>query len=151
MPTKILVCIDGEPHTKHAIQWAIRLGLSLPAKVTALHVIDPYLKSYSDELYSQGRKQYKEYVDEIMQVRADRARREFAEMCQTQGLEAKFKIRHGEPVQEIVEELRKTAPNLLITGGKQLNAWGRFRSRNLPFLLQKKADTPISMLSVIAQ
>ena len=146
----ILVCIDGEPHTKHAIQWAIRLGLSLPAKVTALHVIDPYLKSYCDELYFQGRKQYMEYVDEIMQVGADRARREFAEMCQAQGLEAKFKVRHGEPVQEIVEELRQTAPHLLITGGKQLNAWGRFRSRNLPFWLQKKADTPIPMLSVIA-
>ena len=148
MSVVILVCIDGEPHTKHAIQWAIRLGLSLPAKVTALHVIDPYLKLYWDELYSQGRKQYMEYVDEIMLVRADRARRAFAEMCQTQGLEAKFKVRHGEPVQEIVEELRKTAPHLLITGGKQLNAWDRFRSRNLPFLLQKKADTPISMLSI---
>jgi hypothetical protein len=32
-----------------------------------------------------------------------------------------------------------------------LNAWGRFRSRNLPFLLRKQADTKISMLLVIAQ
>lgn len=151
MPTKILVCIDGEPHTKDAIQWAIRLGLSLPAEVTALHVIDPYLKSFCGELYAQGRKQYLEYVDEIMQVRADRARREFSEMCQTQGLDSEFMVRSGEPVQEIVEELHKTAPQLLITGGKQLNAWGRFRSRNLPFLLRKQADTKISMLLVIAQ
>jgi nucleotide-binding universal stress UspA family protein len=145
----ILVCIDGEPHSKGAIQWAIRLGLSLPAEVTALHVIDPYLKKFYNELYSQGRKRYLEYVDESLQGAADQARREFTESCQTQGLEARVKVRHGEPLQEILEELRQTVPHLLITGGKQLNAWGRFRSRSLPFRLQKKADTPISMLSVI--
>jgi hypothetical protein len=92
-----------------------------------------------------------EYVDEIMQAGADHAHKEFADMCQTQGLDAEFKVRYGEPGQEIVEELLKTAPHLLITGGKQLNAWGRFRSRNLPFWLQKKVDAPISMLSVSAE
>jgi len=145
----ILVCIDGEPHSKRAIQWAIRLGLSLPAEVTALHVIDPYLKKFYNELYSQGRKQYLEYVDESLQGAADQACREFTEMCETQGLEARFKIRHGEPLQEILEELRQTLPHMLITGGKKLNAWGRFRSRGLPFRLQKKTDTSTSMLSVI--
>ena len=151
MPVMILVCIDGEPHSKGAIQWAIRLGLSLPAEVTALHVIDPYLKKFYNELYSQGRKQYLEYVDESLQGAADQARKEFTEMCETQGLEAKFKVRHGEPLQEILEELRQTLPHMLITGGKQLNAWGRFRSRDLPFRLRKKADTSISMFSVIDQ
>jgi nucleotide-binding universal stress UspA family protein len=147
----ILVCTDGEPHSQGAMQWAIRLGLSLPADVTALHVIDPYLKKFYDELYSQGRKQYLEYVDESLQGVADQARREFTEMCQTEGLEASFKVRHGEPLQEILEELRQAAPHLLITGGKRLNAWGRFRSRRLPSRLRKKAGTPISMLSVIEQ
>ena len=147
----ILVCIDGEPHSKKAIQWAIRLGLSLPAEVTALHVVDPYLKKFYNELYSQGRKQYLEYVDESLQGAADQACKEFTEMCETQGLKARFKIRHGEPLQEILEELRQTLPHMLITGGKQLNAWGRFRSRGLPFRLQKKVDTSILMLSVIEQ
>jgi len=147
----ILVCTDGEPHSKGAIQWAIRLGLALPADVTALHVIDPYLKKFYDELYSQGRRRYLEYVDESLQSVADRARSEFTEMCQTQGLEARFKVRHGEPLQEILEELRQAVPHLLITGGKKLNAWGRFRSRRLPSRLLKKADTPVSMLSVIEQ
>ncbi len=151
MPVVILVCTDGEPHSNGAIQWAIRLGVSLPAEVTALHVIDPYLKKFYDELYSQGRKRYLEYVDESLQSVADQARREFTEMCQSQGLAARFKVRQGEPLQEILEECRQAAPNLLITGAKQLNAWGRFRSRRLPFRLQKKANPPISMLSVIDQ
>ena len=145
----ILVCLDGEPHSRGAIRWAIRLGLSLPAEVTALHIIDPWLKKFYNELYSQGRRQYLEYVDACLQAKAEQVHQEFTEMCQTQGLEARFKVRRGEPLQEILEELRQTVPQLLITGGKQLNAWGRFRSRGLPFRLQKKADAPISMLSVI--
>jgi nucleotide-binding universal stress UspA family protein len=148
LPLTILVCIDGEPHSKGAIQWAIRLGLSLPAEVTALHVIDPYLKKFYNELYSQGRKQYLEYLDESLQGSAEQACKEFTQMCQGEGLEAKFKVRHGEPLQEILEELRHTTPHMLITGGKQLNAWGRFRSRNLPSRLRENTDTAISMLTV---
>jgi len=146
---KILVCIDGEPHSKGAIQWAIRLGLSLPAEVTALHVIDPYLKKFYNELFSQGRKRYLEYVDESLQGKADQVCREFTEMCQAEGLETRIKLRQGEPLEEILEELQQTAPDLLITGAKQLNTWGRFRSRNLPLQLQKKASPAIPLLSVM--
>ncbi len=149
MPVKILVCIDGEPHSKRAIQRAIYMGLSLPAEITALHVIDPWLKKFYNELYSQGRKRYLEYVDERLQGEADRVRREFTGMCQAEGLNASFKIRHGDPLKEILEELRQTVPDLLITGGKQLSAWGRFRSRNLPSRLQKKTATLISVIPVI--
>ena len=67
-------------------------------------------------------------------------------MCQAQGLEAGFRLRHGEPLKEILAELHQAVPDLLITGGKQLNAWGRFRSRNLPLRLQKKAGTPIAVI-----
>ncbi len=80
---------------------------------------------------------------------ADRVRREFTEMSQAEGLNTSFKIRHGDPLKEILEELRQTVPDLLITGGKQLSAWGRFRSRNLPSRLQKKTATPISVIPVI--
>ena len=149
MPVKILVCIDGEPHSKRAIQCAIRMGLSLPAEVTALHIVDPWLKKFYNELYSQGRKRYLEYVDERLQGEANRAGREFTGMCQAEGLNAAFKVRHGEPLEEILDELRQTVPDLLITGGKKLSAWGRFRSRNLPLRLQKKAATPVSVVPVI--
>ena len=146
MPVKILVCIDGEPHSKGAIQWAIQLGLSLPAEVTALHVIDPWLKKFYNELYSQGRKQYLEYVGERLQGEAERTRREFTGMCQAEGLDTNFKIRHGDPLKEILKELRQTMPDLLITGGKQLSVWGRFRSRNLPLRLKKMAGTQVSVI-----
>lgn len=135
---KIIVCTDGEPHSQHAIQRAIFLGLSLPAEVTALHVIDPWLKKFYNELYSQGRKEYLDYVDERLQADAERAHREFDRMCVAEGLQARFKIRHGEPIEEILQEVRQRTPDLLITGSKPLNVWGRFRSGNLPLRLKKK-------------
>ena len=146
MPVRILVCTDGEWHSNRAIQRAIYLGLTLPAAITALHVIDPFLKKFYNELYSQGRRRYLEYVDERLQADADQARREFTRMCLVEGLKTEFKVRHGEPLREILEELRVSAPDLLITGGKPLNAWGRFRSRNLPLQLQRKTDTPMSII-----
>jgi nucleotide-binding universal stress UspA family protein len=145
---KILVCIDGEPHSKSAIQQAIVLGLSSPAEVTALHVIDPWLKKFYNELYSQGRKQYLEYVDECLQAQAEQVYEEFNGMCLAAGLEARFKVRHGEPIAEILEEVRQVAPDLLITGSKQLSAWGRLRSGNLPLRLRKKLGRQASLISI---
>ena len=145
---KILVCIDGEPHTKSAMQRAIFLGLSLPAEVTALHIIDPWLKKFYNELYSQGRKRYLEYVDECLQAEAEQAHKEFNGMCQAEGIEASFKVRHGEPLTEILEEVRQLAPDLLITGGKQLNGWGRLWSGNLPLRLRKQLGRQVSIISI---
>ena len=144
---KVLVCIDGESHTARAVEHAISLGLSGPAEVTALHVIDPWLKQFYSEIHAQGRKQYLEYVDACLQENAERAYREFNERRLAAGLQAGFKVRHGEPVEEILEEARRTVADLIITGGKPLNAWGRFRSRNLPLRLRKKVGGRTVMIS----
>ncbi|MFB3079885.1 MAG: universal stress protein [Lysobacterales bacterium] len=146
---KILVCIDGEPHSKSAIQRAICLGLSVPGEVTALHVIDPWLKKFYKELYSQGRRRYLEYVDECLQAEAEQVHKEFNGMCLAEGLEARFKVRHGEPMTEILEEVRQVVPDLLITGSKQLNVWGRFRSGNLPLRLRKKVGQQVAFISIM--
>ncbi len=145
---KILVCIDGEPHSKNAIQWAIFMGLSLPAEVIALYVIDPWLKKFYNELYSQGRKRYLEYVDECNQAEAEHVQKEYHGLCLAEGLEARFKVRQGEPMTEILEEVHQTTPNLLITGRKRLNAWGRFRSGNLPLRLRKQVGRQVAVISV---
>ena len=147
---RILVCIDGESHSRQAVQRAITLSLSKSAEVTALHVIDPWLKKFYNELYSQGRKQYLEYVDECLREKAEGAHREFNQMCLAEGIQARFKVRHGEPMDEILEEVRQDPPDLLITGGKKLSAWGRFRSGDLPSRLRKKLGARISIISVKA-
>jgi len=45
---------------------------------------------------------------------------------------------------EILNVVRQAAPDLLITGSKVLNAWGRFRSGNLPMRLRKQVDRQVS-------
>ena len=146
----ILVCIDGESHTGGAIGRAISLGLSRSADVTALHVIDPWLKQFHNEIYAQGRKRYLDYVDGCLQEDAGRVQREFEGMCRAAGLSAGYKVRHGEPITEIMEEVRLERPDLLITGRKSLNAWGRFRSGDLPRKLSKKLGGQTRLLSVAA-
>lgn len=147
---KVLVCIDGEPHSRGAIEHAISLGLSRSAEVAGLHVVDPWLKQFYNEIYAQGRKQYLDYVDACLQENAERVHKEFGEMCLAKGLRAGFKVRYGEPAAEILDEVRQSAPGLLITGSKPLNAWGRFRSRNLPLRLKKKVGRQTSMISIEA-
>ena len=145
---KILVCTDGEPHTRGAVERAISLGLSRSAEVTALHVIDPWLKKFHNEIYAQGRRQYLDYVDDCLQEEADRVRREFDGMCSAEGLVVDFKVRHGEPFEEILDEVRCAAPDLLITGSKPLTAWGRFRSGNLPARLSRRLGDRTAMITV---
>ena len=145
---KILVCADGQPHTRGAVERAITLGLSRSAEVTALHVIDPWLKQFHNEIYAQGRRQYLDYVDGCLREEADRVRREFDGMCLAEGLQAGFKVRHGEPLGEILDEVRHAVPDLLITGGKPLNMWGRICSGNLPLRLGKKLRGQTEMMSV---
>jgi len=145
---RILVCADGELHSKNAIKKAISLGLFVSAEVTALHVIDPWLKTFYNEIYAQGRKQYLEYVDKCLQENAEQTRRAFNQECVAERLNATFKVRHGEPLVEILEEMNEFPPDVLITGGKCLNVWSRFKSRNLPLQLKKRINKEVSMIVV---
>lgn len=145
---KILICLDGEPHTSDAIEHAIGLGLAEQAEVIGLHVVDPWLRQFYSEIYAQGRKEYLEWVDECLKAEALEAGKEFDALCSAQGLEADFKIRHGEPLTQILEEINELSPDLVITGGKPLNAWGRFRSGNLPARLEKAIGHRTSVISI---
>lgn len=145
---KILVCLDGAPHTSGAIDHAIRLGLDEQAEVIGLHVVDPWLRQFYSEIYAQGRKEYLEWVDECLKTEALAAGEAFDALCRAQGLEADFRVRHGEPLALILEEIDDLCPDLVITGSKQLTTWGRFRSRNLPLHLKKKLGRRLPIVSI---
>ena len=113
---KVLVCIDGEPHTTRAIEHAISLGLSRPAEVTALHVVDPWLKQFYNEIYAQGRKQYLEYVDACLQENAERVRKDFGEMSLAKGLKAGFTVRYGTGPRKYLAEVVRLCPDLSSPG-----------------------------------
>ena len=145
---KLLVCLDGEPHTRGAIERAIALGLSEPADVIGLHVVDPWLRQFYSEIYAQGRKEYLQWVDECLKAEALRAGEEFDALCSAERLEVDFKIRHGEPLTQILEEISELSPDLVITGAKTMTAWARLRSGNVPMRLKKKLSGKISIVSI---
>ena len=145
---KILVCLDGEPHTHGAIEHAINLGLSDRAEIFGLHVVDPWLPQFYSEIYAQGRKEYLEWVDECLRAEALEAGEAFDALCSAQGLDADFRIRHGEPLEEILAEIEDLSPDLVITGDKRLSALGRLRSRNMPMRLEKKLGAKTSMICI---
>lgn len=145
---KVLVCLDGEPHTCGAIEHAISLGLSEQAEVFGLHVVDPWLRQFYSEIYAQGRKEYLEWVDQCLETAAVETGAAFDDACSAQGLDADFSIRHGEPLAEILKEIADLSPDLVVTGEKPLSAWGRLRSGNLSMRLRKKLGAEIPVISI---
>ena len=145
---KILVCLDGEPHTRAAIEHAVGLGLTEQAEVFGVHVVDPWLRQFYSEIYAQGRKEYLEWVDQCLEAEALETGEAFYASCSAEGLDADFRIRHGEPLAQILEEIEDLQPDLVITGGKPLTSWGKFRSGNLPGRLRKILDGRVSLTTV---
>lgn len=147
---KILVCLDGEPHTRAAIERAIALARREDAEILSLHVVDPWLEQFSSEIYAQGRREYLEWVEACRADEASRAREEFESLCTDGRVRARFKLRHGDPLTEILAELREAEPDLVITGARPLSFWERLRSGNLPQRLNRALAGEIPMLAVEA-
>ena len=148
---KILVCIDGEPHTRAAIERAVALARSEDAEIVSLHVVDPWLEQFSSEIYAQGRREYLEWVEASRADEAARTREEFESLCAAGRISARFKLRYGDPLTEILAELREAEPDLVITGTRPLSFWRRLRSRNLPQRLDRALSGEIPLLAVEAK
>ncbi|WP_456431587.1 universal stress protein [Thermosulfuriphilus sp.] len=143
MESRFLVCLDGKPHTRQAIFWALRLARALKARLVGLHVLDPYLKKFYNELYSQGRREYLQYVDSCLEELAYQTFCEFSNYCCQQKVTFEIKARVGDPGCEILSELREKSYDLLILGQRKLSFWDRLRSRKLPEYVAKHSNVPI--------
>jgi len=70
---RILVAIDGEPHTDAAVKWALDLARDRDLEAVAIHVKDPFLKQFSNEIYAQGREEYLDHVEVCLDAKAKEA------------------------------------------------------------------------------
>ena len=77
VPGRILLAVDGEPQTDEAMCWALDLALGLGVPLNLVHIRDPYLKQFYNEIYSQGREEYLEYVQQCLEEKAQMARSSF--------------------------------------------------------------------------
>jgi len=121
-PGKILVAVDGEPHTEAAVKWAIALAAGLERPLVALHVKDPYLKQFAGEIYAQGRREYLEHVDSCLQEQAEKAAAGLAAAvgAADRPVAWTIKVRQGDPAEELLAEARGGGYCLLVLGGKEL-------------------------------
>ncbi len=76
------------------------------------------------------------HVEDCLVDQAQRIGAEFTALCVQQGIAHDYRVREGEPLQEILAEYATGACQLLIVGGKPLTGLRRFRSRNLPARLE---------------
>jgi nucleotide-binding universal stress UspA family protein len=140
----ILLCIDGEKWTEKAIAYAIALAGPLNGTLTALHVIDPYLKKFAHEIYAVGRREYTDHIDNELGREAEGVVARFRARVDAAGISYKVIVRSGPPEEEITSEIRENSYDLLILGAKSLTDFrGRFGSFNLPLKIFRKAQIPV--------
>jgi nucleotide-binding universal stress UspA family protein len=145
---RILVCVDGEPHTSGAIERAIALACEESAELIGLHVIDEWLRQFSSEIYAQGRKEYLEWVDQCLEEKASAVREAFTAQCHAQSVKARFVLRDGEPLVEILTVARELKPDLVLVGSKSLRGLDRYRSGKLPRRLTNKLAHTAQVISI---
>jgi nucleotide-binding universal stress UspA family protein len=130
---KILLCIDGEEDTKKAIDYAVEITGAFNGSLTALHVINPYLKKFADEIYAVGRIEYINHIDKELRKEAEDIINRFKAMANSIGLSYKVIVRYGPPEEEIIKEVTENPYDLLILGAKQSGTFNTtIRSFNLP-------------------
>jgi len=136
----ILLATDGQPHTDAAIAWALHLAHLTGATVTALHVKDPYLKQFYNDIYAQGRQAYLDHIEHCLVDGAEEALADFARRAEAAGVEHRPLIRAGDPLEEIVAACADAVYELLVVGGKP--AAGRRPTRDLPARLAGTGGIP---------
>jgi nucleotide-binding universal stress UspA family protein len=137
---RILLAIDGEPHTEGAVAWALFLGKSLGWSVTAAHVKDPYLKQFSSDIYAQGREEYLAHVDDCLQETAARIERNFVDEAERSGAAYEVKILSGDTKEALTQEARQTGYRLLVLGKKSTAGFGAWRSGKLSQSISAAVD-----------
>ncbi len=145
-PTSILLATDGKPHSHRAEEWAFSIGEKFAIPLTVLHVRDPYLKQFYNEIYAQGRKEYLEHVDRELLEAAEEIRKDIEKRLSGRDLSFSFMVRYGDPLDEIIAEVSTGDYDLLIVGGKQLYGFRAFRSWNLPARLTARLGTVSVMI-----
>jgi len=133
MIRRIILCVDGETQTEKAVNYAINITRAFNAELTALHVVNPYLKKFADEIYAVGRIEYSRYMENELIKEADNIMNAFSKIADSAGLSYDLKVRYGPPEEEILKEISDNSYDLLVLGAKQNSTlYARISSFNLP-------------------
>jgi nucleotide-binding universal stress UspA family protein len=140
---RILVCTDGEPHSRKAEEQAVVMAELFGAEVTGLYVQSTFLRKFTYEIYAVNRNECSAHLDAELRREGIAALEALGDRCATHGVSYKSLIRQGDIAQEILAEANSGLYDLLILGAKVLSTWReRIESVNLPQAVFKGSRLP---------
>jgi len=117
MISKILVPIDGSKVSQKAAKYAVELAKQTGSSLMLLSVIDKRV------IASQGLTDYtspminvRESIEDYLKQSAQSNTAKIAKVCERYHIRHKAAIRTGHPVEEIVNEARKSKVDLIVIG-----------------------------------
>ncbi len=146
--SRILLCLDGEPHTEIACTRALELARG-GAELDALYVVDPYLKKFTHEIYAANRDECRAHLDRSLAAEGEAALDAFTTHAQADNVSVGRLLQYGEPEEVIPQLVTAGGYDLVILGGKRFNGrYERWTSRDLPARLDGKFAVPVLLCRV---
>ncbi len=144
---KILICIDDEDHARRAEDYAISLARLTGAEIVCIHVVNPFLKKFVNEIYAVGRNECMDHIDDALQREGKTALNNFLEKAVLQGKNPVILLKYGDPEIEILSEIENGGYDMVIMGAKQLTGWKKnFESFNLPEKIFNKSSVSMTFI-----
>lgn len=146
--SRILLCLDGEPHSAAACAQALNLARG-GAALDALYVVDPYLKKFTTEIYAANRDECRAHLDRSLAAEGEAALDAFIVQAQAAGISVGRLLQYGEPEEVIPQLAAAGAYDLVVLGGKRFSGrYQRWTSRDLPGRLDGKFSVPVLLCRV---
>lgn len=146
--SRILLCVDGEPHSAVACAQAIELARG-GAALDALYVIDPFLKKFTNEIYAVNREACCDHLERSLAAEGAAALAAFTQQAAEAGVDCGSLLQHGDPAEVIAQLVAAGAYDLVILGGKRFSGrYARWTSRDLPGRLDGKLAVPVLLCRV---
>jgi nucleotide-binding universal stress UspA family protein len=147
--SKILLCVDGEPHTEAALSLALDLAKAHGAQLDGLYVVDPFLKKFTHEIYAANRDECRAHLDRSLAAEGEAALDDFVIWAKEAGVAVGRLLDHGPPDKIIPRIAGAGGYGLVVLGGKRFeNRYQRWTSRDLPGRLDGKLPVPVLLARV---
>ena len=147
MISNILVPIDGSKASQKSAKYAVELAKQTGASLTLLSVIDKRFVVAQSVSASASPTHLRESVEDYLKQSAQSSTDETAKVCKRNGIQYKALIRTGHPVEEIVNEAKKSKVDLIVMGSHGKSALRAVVLGSVTYGVMHK-DTKIPVLIV---